>query len=372
MPPINLLHRRKVLLGIAAAGLTACSSDPIPVSTPMQANDIDPLAAFRIEADADPAVWFAHLEAPQDGKAPTVLAISAGGEDGAFGAGALNGWSTTGQRPEFDLVTGISSGALIAPFAFVGAEYDETLKQIFTEHDAGDIMRLRPNQALFQGSLYDTEPLAELIKDFTPDAFLEKVAKRHAEGGRLFIVTSEVETARAYVWNMGAIAQAGQYSLFRQVMRASGALPGLFSPVVLQFTAGGKTYEEKHIDGGIHMPFLAVPSFAFTTTDQKLHGGHIYLIINNTLKPAPLAVSQSALGISQHALTTMGRANTLSAVNATQMFATENTIRLSVTSIDPNANIVYDPSERFNSDYMNELFMHGLGRAKNDNLWQTT
>lgn len=372
MTPLNLMSRRQVLCGIAASTVTACASAPTAVISTLSVNAVDPLAAFRISADAEPDAWFAHLQSPKDGEAPTVLAISGGGEDGAFGAGALAGWSTTGQRPEFDLVTGISTGALIAPFAFVGPAYDNTLRRIFTEYDAGDIMRLRPMQAVFDGAIYDTGPLAGLIEDFTPDAFLVQVAARHAAGGRLFIVTSEVETARAYVWDMGALAQAGQYDLFRQVMRASAALPGIFSPVVLRFTSDGRTYEETHIDGGVHMQFLAVPGFAYTTVDQKLHGGHIYLLVNNTLNPAPVSVSQSALGITQQALTTMGRASALSAVHATQLFTSQNGIDLSVTSIDPHAGIVYDPSQRFDSEYMNALFAHGAQRATSGTLWQAT
>lgn len=370
MNTLSKFSRRWLLLSGTATALVGCTQESTVAFATLSAADIDPLAAFRISANADPAAWFAHLQAPKDGKAPTVLAISAGGEDGAFGAGALAGWTTTGQRPQFDFVTGISIGALIAPFAFVGPEYDDVLKRIFTEHDAGDIMRLRLLQAVAQGAIYDTEPLAELIEGFTPDAFLDQVADRHAAGRRLFIVTSEVETARAYVWNMGAIAQAKEYDLFRQVMRASAALPGLFPPVVLQYKTGGKAYQETHIDGGVHMQFLAVPSFAFTTENQKLHGGHIYLLVNNTLNPAPVTVSKSALGIAQQALTTMGRANTLSAVNATQLFAHENAIGLSVTSINPNAGIVYDPSERFASDYMTALFNHGSERAKSGALWE--
>ena len=57
------------------------------------------------------------------------LAISGGGDDGAFGAGLLAGWSARGDRPVFGLVTGVSTGALSAPFAFLGGEYDAKLKQ---------------------------------------------------------------------------------------------------------------------------------------------------------------------------------------------------------------------------------------------------
>ncbi|MDX2484549.1 MAG: patatin-like phospholipase family protein [Pseudodonghicola sp.] len=306
---------------------------------------------------------------PQSSGGPNVLALSGGGEDGAFGAGALVGWSVRGDRPDFDMVTGVSTGALIAPFAFLGSDHDDDLRRIFTEHDASDIMRMRPLQAVFSDALYDTTPLVDLILEYTPPSLLRAIADRHAAGNSLFIVTSELESARASVWDMGAIAEAGYYDLFRSILRASAALPGLFPPVNLRYISNGQTYTETHIDGGVHMQFLAVPSFAFTTPNAKLEGGHIYLLINNTLNPAPVNVARSALSISQQALMTTGRANALLAVNATQLFARENGLQCSVTSIDPNSGIVYDPSERFSSLYMNALYRHGYQRAVDGALW---
>tara|TARA_R110000796_G_scaffold42224_1_gene104538 strand:+ start:7532 stop:8671 length:1140 start_codon:yes stop_codon:yes gene_type:complete len=369
------IGRRHLLIGLGATAVSACTSRietsaPAPVTT---AND--PLSRFRFFADDGPEEWLKHLHPRQSSwsaTGPRVLALSGGGEDGAFGAGALVGWSARGDRPDFDLVTGISTGALIAPFAFMGQDYDDVLTQVFTQMDASDIMRLRPFQAVFSDALYDTTPLAELIAEFTPPAFLQAVAKRHAAGNNLLVVTSELDSARASVWDMGAIAQAGQYDLFRSIMRASAALPGLFPPVNLSFTSGGQTYSETHIDGGVHMQFLAVPSFAFTTPDQRLEGGHIYVIINNTLNPAPASVGRSALSISQQALTTTGRASALLQVNATQLFAREFGLRFSVTSIDPNAGIQYDPSDRFSSTYMNALYRHGTMRAQSGSLWTNT
>ena len=366
------IGRRHLLIGMGATALSACTrrieaSAPAPVTA---AND--PLSRFRFFADDGPEEWLKHLHPRQSSwsaTGPCVLALSGGGEDGAFGAGALVGWTARGDRPDFDLVTGISTGALIALFAFMGQDYDDVLTQVFTQMDASDIMRLRPFQAVFSDALYDTTPLAELIAEFTPPAFLQAVAKRYAAGNDLLVVTSELNSARASVWDMGAIAQAGQYNLFRSIMRASAALPGLFPPVNLSFESNGKTYSETHIDGGVHMQFLAVPSFAFTTPDQKLEGGHIYVIINNTLNPAPASVRRSALSISQQALTTTGRASALLQVNATQLFAREYGLRFSVTSIDPNAGIQYDPSDRFSSTYMNALYQHGKERAQSGSLW---
>ena len=365
------LGRRAFLTAAGAAALSACTPTQQITLATRSAVDVDPLSRFRFFAEDGEAKWKAHLSDPKRAGGPNVLALSGGGEDGAFGAGALVGWTGQGTRPDFDLVTGVSTGALIAPFAFLGPQYDESLHQIFTQYDADDIMRIQPFQAVVSDALYDTAPLAKLIRQYTPPAMLEAVAARHAAGKRLFVVTSELETAKASVWDMGEIAQAGYYDLFRGIMRASAALPGLFSPVELRYTAQGATYSETHMDGGVHMQFLAIPDFAFTVPQTRLGGGHVYVLINNTLYPAPVAVPRSALGISQQALTTTTRATALSAVKATQLFGRENHIKVSVAAINPGSGIVYDPSDRFASDYMNALYAHGLERARQGTLWST-
>ena len=369
---INMNHpigRRHFLAGLGVSALGACTSSTQASLAPHVRSDADPLTKFRVFADDGADKWLQHLSRPTSSKGPNVLALSGGGEDGAFGAGALVGWSASGKRPDFDMVTGISTGALIAPFAFLGAGYDQSLCDVFTQTDASDIMRLQPVQAVVSDALYDTEPLARLILKHTPPDFLQAVAARHSAGNTLFIVTSELDSARASVWDMGAIAVAEEYDLFRSVMRASAALPGLFSPVNLRYHFDGKTYDESHIDGGVHMQFLAVPNFAFTTPDKKLAGGHIYVVINNTLNPAPTNVARSALGISQQALTTTGRANALLQVNATHLFARERGLDFSVASIDPDSGIIYDPSDRFSTTYMNALYQHGFERARRGTLW---
>lgn len=331
--------------------------------------ETDPLSRFRLLANASSKQWSRHLHPLEAKTGISALALSGGGEDGAFGAGALAGWTASGNRPDFDMVTGISTGALIAPFAFLGPAQDDALRRIFTQYDAKDIMQLQVFKAPLGDAIYDTTPLAGLIKDFTPPAVLRAIAARHAAGGRLFVVTSDLDRSRAVVWNMGEIAQSGQYDLFRALLRASAALPGLFSPVTLTYKIGDTTYTETHLDGGVHMQFLAIPQFAYTSKHHKLPEGSLYLLINNTLEPAPTKVSRSALAISQHALTTSVRANALAEVNATRLFARANGIDLSVASVDPDSGVIYDPSDRFSSAYMNALFKNGFARGIGGTLW---
>jgi hypothetical protein len=363
------MSRRGVLVGFAATALSACTAPADVTIVTRSITEPDPLARFRLFADAGQDEWSRHLNPPRTDSGLRVLALSGGGEDGAFGAGALAGWTASGTRPEFDMVTGVSTGALIAPFAFLGPDHDDDLRRIFTLHDADDIMTMQPLKAPFSDALYDTTPLARLIAEFTPPAFIQAIAARHAAGARLFVVTSDLDRSRAVVWDMGEVAQAGQYDLFRGIMRASAALPGLFSPVTLKYTAGDATYAETHFDGGVHMQFLAIPEFAYTSSHRKLPGGGLYLLINNTLDPAPTTVSRSALAISQHAFTTSVRANALAEVNATKLFARTNGIDLSVASVDPDAGIVYDSSDRFSSVYMNALYRHGSERGADGTLW---
>jgi predicted acylesterase/phospholipase RssA len=364
-----VLGRRRFLAGLAATGLTACAGTNGPTVSTQSIDVPDPLAAFRLLASAGPDIWAQHLPTATVADAPCTLAVSGGGEDGAFGAGALVGWSQTGTRPKFDIVTGVSTGALIAPFAFLGPEQDDMLRRIFTEYGANDIMKMRPLNAVFSDALYDTAPLADLIAHFTPPEVIDAVAVRHAAGARMFVVTSELDSARAHIWNMGAIAQAGRYDLFRGVMRASSALPGLFSPVDLQFEVGGARYAESHMDGGIHMQFLAIPEFALTQVHSKLGKGSVYVLINNTLDPAPNIVSRSALAISQAALTTNTRAIADAAVDATTLFAHANGLSLSVAAVSPDSGIVFDPSDRFSTAYMNAMYRHGYDRAIDGALW---
>ena len=134
------------------------------------------------------------------------LILSTGGSDGAFGAGLLNGLSAGGKRPDYAVVTGVSTGALMAPFAFAGARYDATLQALYTQTSAADIFEVGGTGESF----LDTWPLKDLIaKQITP-ALLADIAAAYKNGRRLFIVTTDLDAGRSMVWNMGAIAAHAQ------------------------------------------------------------------------------------------------------------------------------------------------------------------
>ena len=185
-----------------------------------------------------------------------ILALSGGGANGAFGAGILYGWSEAGTRPTFKIVTGISTGALIAPYAFLGSDYDSLLKQVYTSTATEDIMKVRPFIVMRGGldSLADTTPLQKLLEEYITDDVIRGVARAHQTGRRLYIGTTDLDASRLVIWNMGVIAAAERpeaFDLFRSIMLASASIPILFPPVYIPVEAEGAAYEEIHVDCGV-------------------------------------------------------------------------------------------------------------------------
>src|SRR5258708_4884839 len=206
------------------------------------------------------------------------LALSTGGGDGAFGAGLLNGWSESGKRPAFSVVTGVSTGSLMAPFAFIGSSRDDGLKRAYTEYNAGDIFE----DVKTAESLVDTWPLKRLIaKEVTPE-LLAQIAEAHRQGRRLFIATTNLDAQRSTIWNMGAIAAKGDEAalkLFRDILAASTAIPGLFPPVLIDVEANGKKTQEMHADGGLSaQAFVAPQSMITSYSKTKIPATQLYLI----------------------------------------------------------------------------------------------
>ncbi|MEO0730227.1 MAG: patatin-like phospholipase family protein [Pseudomonadota bacterium] len=183
-----------------------------------------------------------------------MLAISGGGADGAYGAGLLNGWSAGGGRPSFEIVAGVSTGALSAPFAFLGAAYDDQLRELYTKYSTKDLIKPRVLAGLLGGTaVSDTKPLQSLIARYINKRVLKEIAREHRTGRRLLVGTTNLDSERPVVWDMGAIAARGTPEaarLFRRVLLASAALPGLFPPVFVKVQSDGRTFEEMHVDGG--------------------------------------------------------------------------------------------------------------------------
>lgn len=292
------------------------------------------------------------------------LALSAGGEDSAFGAGLLNGLSETGRRPDYVVVSGVSSGALLAPFAFLGSARDSDLKREATALSAPDVFEDRRTAE----SLMDTWPLREFIaKRITPE-LLAAIAAEHQRGRRLIVITTNIDNGRPVAWNMGAIASAGGEAglkLFRDVLLATSAIPGLFPPVLFEAAANGKRFHEMHVDGGLAATIYVAPdSMLLSSSPPRFPAAQITLILNSKLM-ADFAMTD------RHLVGVLGRSLSIGVKRATRSAAT--LIGAAARRAGTEFNVAYvDPSFDFPSrglfdpNYMKALFEAGLKQGRSD------
>ena len=243
------------------------------------------------------------------------LAISGGGANGAFGAGLLVGWTARGDRPEFSMVTGVSTGALTAPFAFLGSDYDDKMKEVYTTTSTSDIAKKRSLfAALSSDSMTDTTPLKALIARYIDAEMIDAIAREHKTGRRLLIGTVNLDAGRSVIWNIGAIA-ASDYpqktALIQDLLRASAAIPVAFPPVVIPVEAEGKQYDEMHVDGGTGSQVFVYPAAAdwrAVTRKLKVKGKpQVYVIRNSFLDPDYQGMKRSVFPIASRTIDSLIR-----------------------------------------------------------------
>jgi len=329
-------------------------------------------ASGNTEFETD-IIRLAHSEMPTQ---VDVLALSGGGDYGAFGAGVLVGWTHAGTRPEFKIVTGISTGAILATFAFLGPEYDENVRQAYTTIDAGNVYRGRTLSVLWSDALTDSTPLAELIARFVDDKTIAAVARAYRAGRRLYVGTTNLDTDRLVVWNMGAIADANRPQLFRQVLLASASIPGIFPPVLIDVEANGHHYDEMHVDGGVKAQmFLLSTMLDVDRLRSRLAPelGHaiqvnIYAIRNAKTDAEPKPVQRRLTEISSRALSSMLRTQGVNDLRRAYQRAHENGFAFNWMSI-PAAYSSQATSE-FDRAEMQRLFEIGYRLGSQGNAWQ--
>ena len=313
-----------------------------------------------------------------------VLALSGGGATGAFGAGFLNGWSASGSRPPFKLVTGISTGALIAPFAFLGPDYDPQLKEAFTTIESENIFIFRGLlKALASESFAKTAPLADLIERYIDKEMLQAVAAAHAAGRRLFVGTTNLDAQRFLIWNMGAIA-ASEHSnalkLFRDVVLASASIPAVFPPVMIEVEVDGHQYDEMHADGGtVTQVFFygnvvdfkaARESAKAAGSPTAATGGRVYVIRNAQVRPERKQVERSLVSITPRTLSTMVKAMAFSDLNRIYGKSWARGIDFNYVAVPDD--FVWQGEEEFDRAEMNRLYEIGYRLGKSGDAWSKT
>ena len=330
----------------------------------------------RVWAD-DPAIALkTSALAPTITKQPTILALSGGGADGAFGAGFLSGWSARGSRPSFTIVTGASAGALIAPFAFLGSGYDDALRSVFASGEMENFLQFEGVSGLVGSGLFKTGPLRELIAKYVDENTLQAVAQQYRAGRKLFIVTTNLDAQRTAIWDMGRIASSGNpkaLDLFRRVMEASASIPGIFSPVLIEVEAEGKAFSEMHVDGGVTANIMVVPEAILLANKAILPQNvrpKVYIIMNGKLDPYFEVVKPRTLQIAIRSFETSVRANTRNTLLAVYEFSKRRNWQVSLAAIEDS--VANQTKPGFDTAYMRGLFEYGYERGKSGQLWQAS
>ncbi|MDB5310430.1 MAG: Patatin-like phospholipase [Gemmataceae bacterium] len=321
-----------------------------------------------------------------------ILALSGGGAYGAYSAGFLNGWTKSGTRPELDVVTGISTGSLIAPFAFLGSDHDARLGQLYTRVQATDIFRIRAWVSIpFTDAVASSAPLRHLIETEISQELMERIAAEHRKGRRLYVGTTNLATRRLVIWDMGAIAcrpcPEGCH-LFRDVLLASCSVPGMFPPVPFEVEVDGKKVRELHADGGVTAQ-LFVPSHVFAAAakaaaeevekaaprpgagvDCTPQAGNLYVVVAGKLYPDATPVKAKVLPVLGATTAAMLYAYCRADLSNLYGQARVAGLRYHLTALRGDFRTV-EIAVDFDQKEMAKLFQEGFGQGSAGSAWMS-
>jgi predicted patatin/cPLA2 family phospholipase len=358
-----------LIIGIAGCGLPR---NPVPLARISDAEVVNFPKVRYWDVQYSPDIKIN----PNDSSDCSFLALSGGGAKGAFGAGFLNGWSDSGTRPEFKIVTGISTGALIAPLAFLGSEYDDRLAEGYTSVQTQDILNVEGLLGwgilpLLTGESYaSTGPLAKMIAWQVDEEAMKKIAEEHAKGRRLYIGTTNLDAQREMIWDMGAIASSGRpdaLKLFHKVMLASASIPGAFPPIYFEVEVDGKKYDEMHVDGGVITGVFGYGQHLFNDAqDEGLCS--FYVIKNGKLDVETQQVKRHVFPISVRSFGTLMKAQSWS--DMLRLYGTSKRDNVDFHYISLPYGYEAKGDEMFDPEEMKRLYDLGYSIATSDKPWQ--
>ena len=372
-----------------SAVLVACAStparNPVPAELTSQVG-IEGIPDARFWGDEWPKFSIERFETYTDadfrkhfkgiyGKPHNYLAISGGGPNGAFGAGLFVGWTESGTRPEFTMVTGISTGALTAPFAFLGSDYDDTLKEVYTTTSTKDILKERNIfSAIFGDSMTDTTPLKALIAKHVTIDIVNAIAREHQSGRRLMVGTVNLDAGRSVIWNIGAIAASdhpAKLALIHDILRASAAIPVIFPPIDITVENNGIQYEELHVDGGTGSQVFVYPAavnWKLITKKLKVQGKpKVFVIRNSFIGPDYNGINRRLMPIANRSIDTLIRTQGIGDLYQIWVLCERDGNDFNLAYIP--AEFTEEPSEGFDPVYMGKLYELGYQMARKGYPW---
>lgn len=305
-----------------------------------------------------------------------VLVLSGGAEQGAFGAGVLNAWTDSGTRPEFTSVTGVSTGALIAPFAFLGSEYDDFLGEFYGGTPANEIFRSRGALGtVFNVSAADNSPLKSIIDDTVTPEFLAKIAAEHAKGRRLLIQSLSLDAQRPVIWDLGEIASSdapNAETIFQDALLASASIPGAFPPVLMPVETPNGIKDEMHVDGAIYSSATGLEGWYLSDPRRELpvQPETVYVIRNFKVLPEPDATKAKLIPIAARALDTIVKTQGTDDLLEIYLGAVDIGSKYRVTWI--GTGFTEKPPAPFDQQYMKALYEYGYQKMKSGKAWSTS
>ncbi|QFU76297.1 patatin [Halioglobus maricola] len=369
------------------AGCSSIARNPLPEEQHLQASVLgrNDLRFWGDELDADRLSWLTK-ESDVSKEFPGIinrqhdyLVLSGGGANGSYGAGLLVGWTDAGSRPEFTIVTGISIGALTAPFAFLGSDYDPVLTEIYTTLDSSSIFEFRSVfRVLGQDSLANTAPMQRTLETYVDDDVIEALAREYHRGRRLQIGTTNLDAGRSVVWDVTRIAATGHpeaKSLIHQVLMASAALPGLFPPVYIDVEApDGSRYDEMHVDGGTTAQMFFYPNnvdWGQVTERLNVQGTPtIYVIRNSRVRPDYKTVPPRMSAIGGRTINSLIRTQGIGDYYRILALAERDGLDLEISWIPRSAASDVETDEPFDPEMMRALYHFGYKRMIEGSAWK--
>jgi len=376
------------MLAGAGATLASCSAPPrlpaVPRELEHRAAALDNPALRTWDDELSPDFRFELMNAARrlpDANARTYfLALSGGGANGAFGAGLLCGWTEQGSRPEFTVVTGISTGALIAPFAFLGPAYDDKLRWLYTSVRTSQIATSRSFVAgLTSDAIMDSAPLRRMLAEVVDEVMMTAIAVEYGKGRILAVGTTNFDADRAVIWNIGAIAASGHpgaLQLLRDVLLASASIPAAFPPVMIDVAVDGERYQEMHLDGATKSQVFLYPPSLELRAEAVARGIEreriAYVIRNARLDREWASVPRRTIPIARRAISSLIHANGLGDLFRIYLTARRDGVAFHLAFIPDS--FAAQPAEEFDPEFMTELFEVGfeLGSAPGGYPWLTS
>jgi Patatin-like phospholipase len=369
------LLTRTVLACALALLSTGCVTLPRARFTAAQQAGAQPagFAHIRYTTD-DPALIDMLRQAIRTGPPGQVdlLAISGGGANGAYGAGLLYAWSKSGHEPDFRLITGVSTGALAAPLAFVGPAWDEKLRTAYANPKVQRLLRSRGLYGLLTPGFYSRGPLEDLVKGYVTDDLIRAVAAEHQKGRRLLVATTDLDTEQLVIWDMGAIAARGgpeARNLFAAVLVASASVPGVFPPAMIPVEGGGHGFAEMSVDAQTQSAFFAVPESALLGDPAPglRDRVNLFVLINGHIDRLFAVTPRATLPVLARAFDVANKASIRSVLLETAQFCLTHGCTLQVSALPAS---VEDKPLDFGLHHVRDLFAAGVTAEQSGDAWK--